>query len=603
MRLLHTPTIPTAARSSRLALLLGALACGPDEGSPKDSGAPEESAPPVDTTGDSGTPEDSGDSAPDSGDSGDSGEPADDCTPVSDAAVTLCADRFWAQELDATSQAELAAALAAMPAELQDEDLEDPALRARQLQWAIVAANALSAASVSVLVPEGTYDFSELHEAHPDVPEGDFYQEPLRPKLFVRRDDLTLRAAVDGAEVVLTASGPGADGEHHGRVFVLLDSSYTRLTVQGLSFRGDAESERFADPATVLHENAASLYYAYQWGYLMVGLNGGGNEMTVEDCRFEAVNGNAISAVGALTVRRSVFEGAVPDPEEADPDVVVEELLAAIIADLGVSPGMDMHSGIRRAYAYGPTVIEDSAFSGFVQGVLLAADGYPLEISGNGFTAIYDHALYIFGEVDGGVVEGNLFERTGNGAVKFAANTTESDPERSLAGLHDGEIRDNRFVLARNSSIFFSGVRNEISGNEVAAYDPSSDPTGWYDPDYRPGHRYPDAFLITESGQAGWSNHIANNTFEANTRDDEDFTIFLQQRPAIADRSISGNTVTGAGQTVYFHHLVPCDTNPAPCSDYTPEIAVEDGATLVVGAPEDCADCYPEASYYLSELP
>ena len=56
--------------------------------------------------------------------------------------------------------------------------------------------------------------------------------------------------------------------------------------------------------------------------------------------------------------------------------------------DLGVSPGMDMHSGIRRAYAYGPTVVENSAFSGFVQGVLLAADGYPLEISDNTFSAI-----------------------------------------------------------------------------------------------------------------------------------------------------------------------------------------------------------------------
>ncbi len=579
-----------------LAPLLFVFSCTSDgKGAAQDSGATQDS---VEDTQDS--VEDTQDSVEDTQDSA---EPADDCTPVSDASVTLCADRFWAQALDATSQAEILAAIAAMPAELQDEALTDPVLRARQLQWAIVATNALSAPSVTVLVPDGTYDFTGLDEAHPSVPEGDFYQEPLRPKLFIRRDDVTLRAAVDGAEPVLTASGPGADGEHHGRVFLLLDSSYTRLTVQGLTFRGDAESDTFTDPARVLHENTASLTYVGQWGNVMVGLNGGGNEMTVEDCRFEQVNGNGISAVGALTVRRSVFEGAVPDPDEADPDVVVEGLLASMIADLGYSTGMDFHSGVRRAYAYGPTVIEDSTFSGFVQGVLLAADGYPLEISNNSFYAIYDHALYIFGEVDAGAVAGNLFERTGNGAVKFAANTTESDPDRSVAGLHDGFIRDNQFVLSRNSSLFFSGVRNEITDNEVVAYDGASDPTGWYDPDYRPGYRYPDFFLLTESGQAGWSNHIANNVFEGNSRTDGDLTVFIQQRTAISDRSISGNTVSGSSQTVYFHHLVPCATNPAPCSSYTPSITVDDGATLIVGAPEDCADCAPDATYYLTELP
>ena len=522
---------------------------------------------------------------------------------MSASAVTLCADRFWAQALDATSQAEVDAATALMPEALRDDALPDPGARAQQLQWAIVAANALSAPSVTVLVPGGTYDFTGLDDAHASVPEEDIFQQPLRPKLFVHRDDVTLRAAVDGAAPVLTATGPGADGVHHGRVFLLLDSSATRLTVAGLVFRGDAESAAFADPATVLHEDAAALYFPYQWGNVMVGLNGGGNALTVEDCRFERVNGNAISAVGGLTVRRSTFEGAVPDPDEADPDVVVEALLAAIIADTGVSPGMDMHAGIRRAYAYGPTIIEDSVFSGFVQGALVSADGYPLQITGSTFDATYDHALYIFGEVDGGLVEGNRFVRNGNGAVKFAASATEADPELSRAGLHDSTIRNNTFALVRNSSLFFSGVRNTISDNVVEAYDPSDDPTGWYDPDYRPGHRYPDAFLITESGQAGWSNHIATNRFEGNTRTNGDFTLFLQQRPAVADRSISGNTISGDGQTVYFHHLVPCDTNPPPCSSYEPTIDAVGGATLVVGAPEDCADCYPDASSYLTELP
>ena len=579
--------------------LLGALAC-----QPAGDKAPHDSL--GDSSGDSsGESQDSRDTkeSTDTRDTGDSGPPPDDCTPESESAVTLCADRFWAQELDATSAAELAAALADMPAELQDEALTDDVDRARQLQWAIVAVNALSAPSVTVLLPDGTYDFTGLDEAHASVPEGDFYQEPLRPKLFVHRDDVTLRAATEGAEPVLTATGPGADGEHHGRVFLLLDSSSTRLTVQGLTFRGDADSSTFEDPAFSLHENAASLYFAFQWGSVMVGLNGGGNLMTVEDCRFERVNGSGISAVGALTVTRSTFEGALPDPTEADPDAATEALLAAIIADVGTSPGMDFHAGVRRAYAYGPTVIQDSAFTGFVQGVLMAADGYPLTISGNTFTSIYDHALYIFGDAGGGVVEGNRFEGSGNGAVKFAANTTEDDPDLSLAGLHDGFIQDNQFAQIRNGSLFFSGVRNTISGNTVAAYDASADPTGWFDPYAREGHHYPDAFLITESGQAGWSNHIAENLFQDNTAEEGPFTLLLHQRTTVPDRSISGNTVAGDGQTVYLHHLVPCATNPAPCSDYEPTITVEDGATLVVGAPEDCAECYPSDPGYITALP
>ena len=582
----------TCLRPPPWLLLLSVLACQP-AGDKVSAG----------TSGDSfGDSQDSRDTQ-DSHETSDTGPPPDDCAPESEASVTLCADRFWAQELDATSAAELAAAIADMPAELQDQDLDDDVDRARQLQWAIIAVNALSAPSVTVLLPAGTYDFTGLDEAHASVPDGDFYQEPLRPKLFIHRDDVTLRAAMDGAEPVLTATGPGADGEHHGRVFLLLDSSDTRLTVQGLTFRGDADSSTFEDPAFSLHENAASLYFAFQWGSVMVGLNGGGNQMTVEDCRFERVNGSAISAVGALTVTGSTFEGALPDPEEADPDEATEALVAAIIAELGTSPGMDIHAGVRRAYAYGPTVVQDSSFTGFVQGVLMATDGYPLEISGNTFTSIYDHALYIFGDAGGGIVEGNRFEGSGNGAVKFAANTTEADPDASLAGLHDGFIQDNQFAQSRNGSLFFSGVRNTISGNTVAAYDPSDDPTGWFDPYYHEGHHYPDAFLITESGQAGWSNHIAENLFQDNTAEEGQFTLLLHQRTTVSDRSISGNTVSGDGQTVYFHHLAPCDTNPAPCSNYEPTIEVEDGATLIVGAPEDCADCYPSDTSYITELP
>ena len=335
----------------------------------------------------------------------------------------------------------------------------------------------------------------------------------------------------------------------------------------------------------------------------MVGLNGGANHATFDGCRFERVNGSGISAVGLLTVTNSVFEGVVPEAEEADPEAAVEALFDAILAERGASPGMDFHAGIRRAYAYGPTVVEGSVFTGFVQGVLASADGYAVNIADSSFTSIYDHAVYVLGDANGSRIAGNVFERVGNGAVKFAGHTEELDPAASLAGLHDGEVEDNRFLQMRNGSMQLSGVRNVVARNEVVAYDASADPTGWYDPYYRPGHHYPDAFLITEGGQSGWANHVAANVFEDNVGTEDVFDIFVQQRTTVPDRSISDNTGTGAGQTAYFHLLVPFGANPAPCSDFTPTIAVEGGATLVVGAPEDCADCYPDDPRYLTELP
>ena len=62
-------------------------------------------------------------------------------------------------------------------------------------------------------------------------------------------------------------------------------------------------------------------------------------------------------------------------------------------------------------------------------------------------------------------------------------------------------------------------------------------------------------------------------------------------------------SVSGGGQTAYFHHLVPCSANPMPCSEFEPSIQIEGGANLVIGAPKDCADCYPNDPFYLSELP
>lgn len=577
-----------------------------DDVAPADDSGTDRVDTDVDTSGDTGDTDTAADT--DTGDTDtavdtDTGEPGEVCEPISEAAVTLCADRFWAQDLDATTRAEVDAAVAAMPAGLRVTGLADDADRARQLQWALVAANALSAASVAVLLPDGTYDFSGLPDAHPSVPAGDVYQEPLKPKLYVGRDDVTLRRAREDAEPVLYAAGPGADGQNHGRVFLLLWSGATDLRVEGLVFRGDAASATFTDPAYALHENDASLYFRGQWGAAMVGLNGGANHATFDRCRFEQVNGSAISAVGLLTVTGSVFEGAVPEAEVADPEDAVEALFDAILAERGVSPGMDFHSGIRRAYAYGPTVVEDSTFTGFVQGLLAAPDGFPITVSGSTFTSIYDHAIYVLGAADGAVVEGNAFERVANGAVKFGGHTDELDPAASTAGLHDGAIRDNTFRQMRNGAMQVSGVGNAIARNELVAYDAASDPTGWYDPDYNPGYRYPAAFLITEGGQYGWANHVADTTFEDNVATEGTFDILVQQRTTVPDRSISGNLASGSDQVLYFHHLRPCATNPTPCSDYEPEVSVSGGTTLVVGAPDYCATCYPDDTRYLTELP
>jgi hypothetical protein len=292
-----------------------------------------------------------------------------------------------------------------------------------------------------------------------------------------------------------------------------------------------------------MHENDLSLVARGQWGSAMVGLTGGANHATFDACRFERVNGHAISAVGLLTVTNSVFEGALPDPEDADPTAATQALYEAIGAERGVSPGMDIHGAIRRAYAYGPTVVENSSFTGFVEGIVMSADAHPVRVADNTFTDIYDHAVYVLGDAGGSEITGNVFERIGSWGVKFGGNTNELDPEASAAGLHDGAIRDNRFLQMRDGSILVSGVRNETARNEVVAYDASSDPTGWYDPFQRPGNHYPDAFLLTEAGQSGWANHIWGNTFEDNTTTDGDFELFLQQRPNVADRSISENVV------------------------------------------------------------
>lgn len=581
-----------------LLLLLGGVACDPT--TPDDTGEGETGDSAADSAVDSGgeTGQDT-----DTGTDTDTGGLQPECVPRSEAEVTLCADRFWSQTLDATSQAEVDAAIADMPIGLRDEGLTDPVARARQLQWAFTALDALSAPTAALLVPDGTYDFTGLDSPHEVVPDDDVYQLPLLPKLFVRRDGVIIRAATEEAEPVLTASGPGADGTNHGRVFLLFDSGATDATVEGLVFRGDAESAHFTDPARSMHENDASLWSAGQWGMVMVGFNGGANHVSFDRCRFEAINGSAISAVGVLTVKDSTFEGVVPTPDVANPEEATVALYEAITAARGASPGMDFHGGIRRSYAYGPTVVQNSRFSDLVQGVVMSADGFQVEVVRSEFSAIYDHGVYVLGDANGSLVVGNVFDRIGNGAVKFAGHSTEPDPELSLAGLHDGAIADNRFTQMRNGAMNVSGVRNEIARNEVVAYDPSTDPTGYYDPFQRPDYHYPDAFLITEGGQAGWANHVWGNVFLDNITTDGAFEIFVQQRPNVGDRSISENTVSGAGQTLYFRHLVSCVDHAAPCSNYVPTVTAEAGATLVFGAPADCADCYPGDTGYISELP
>jgi len=119
-----------------LILLVGCLGCGSggDE-APGDSAQPEDTS--ADTSYDSEGQDDSQsvhDSQGEHDSAEDSGDPELECVPESEASVTLCVDRFWDQELDATSQAEVDAAIEGMPAELREQDLQDPMDLARQLQ-------------------------------------------------------------------------------------------------------------------------------------------------------------------------------------------------------------------------------------------------------------------------------------------------------------------------------------------------------------------------------------------------------------------------------------------------------------------------------------
>lgn len=297
-----------------------------------------------------------------------------------------------------------------------------------------------------------------------------------------------------------------------------------------------------------------------------------------------------------------MFTGAVPLAEEADPDQTVMGLYEAITAELGASPGMDFHGGVRRVYDYGPTTVTGSTFSALAEGVVAIVWTSAFSVTGNTFTDVYDHGVYVLGTVEGGVVDDNAFVRLGSFGVKVGGHTEAAVPESSTAGFIGGSVSGNTFAFLRTGAVVFAGVGATLADNVISAYAPADDPSGWYDPEHLPDNVYPDFWMTTESGQGGWAGHVADNTFLGNRMTEGELALFFEQRPGVADRSISGNRVSGASQHVWFHHLVPCATHPTPCSSFTPSVTVEDDATLTVGAPDECGDCYPDAAYYIDAL-
>ena len=530
-------------------------------------------------------------------------EPA--CTPESEADVTLCANTFWdpALDLDPTTLAEIAAATIGMDDGLRADGLEDPGLRARQLQWAVHAANELSAASVAVLIPATTYDFTGLDEAHMSVTEAYGVNEPLRPKLFITHDDLILRSADEDELPELGFFGPGADGAHHGRVLVLINSRSMGVRLEGLHFHGDHDETLLQDADYLLHENHGALADPTRWGMVMVGFNGGDNDAVIADCRIDGINWIGLHLIGDATVTGTTIEGVIPGPDAGDLDLILADAYAALTQALGYAPGYVFQNGIKRSFDYGPAIVTGCTFAHLAEGVAVSGGASGFEITGNRFEAIYDHGIYTLGRFQQSTVSENTFDGAGCFAIKMGGHTNETDPSASTAGANASTITDNHFRLVRKGALFLTGVDNVIEGNTVDAYLTADDPSGWYDPEANADNVYPDFWMSTRGGQAGWANHTAFNRFTGNTKTDASLSLLFDQRPDVEDRSISDNTVDGQGQEAWFHHLVPCDENPAPCSDFTPSITVEGGAALHVGSPPNCADCYPNAEYYITELP
>ncbi|WP_125562553.1 right-handed parallel beta-helix repeat-containing protein [Pseudoalteromonas rubra] len=494
--------------------------------------------------------------------------------------------------------------------------------RAEQLRWAIRVANNITPrpAHTKVMVASCDYNFSEQHNAHPDTPVDGIHNAFL-PKLFIKADNITIEGVSDQPTPRLYYSGKGFDGQHHGRVVLMVPSKTQGITIKNLSFEGDHHWNHIQNPAYTLHENNDNLYFNGRdrrlWsGMIMIGLAGGSNDVTVDNVSIQDPARSGIAIVGNATIQNSVIKGSIP---LAHTENMLSELLnasGALSAHLNInSAGMGFHSGIAQQFSYGPIHVKNNTIQNFVEGV--NGNGQEWVITGNTIKEIADHAIYILSNMKPSIIEHNKIEMILSAAIKLGGRTCldsatqcmlATDPlaEPTRAGAYKTRVQFNTFKLIPRTSVLLSGTFNTIANNTIVPYNPADDTStgNFYNPAKDPTNVYPDFFFSTSGGQTQkdnqghnyWTNHFAYNTVAYNTKGSEELSVFISQRMGHRDRSIGMNVIKGPGQKVYFHARKD--------SRYAPLISVSAGTTLYTGGKPDCIDCIgnPVAQGYRSNL-
>ncbi|MDK2596171.1 hypothetical protein [Pseudoalteromonas obscura] len=540
----------------------------------------------------------------------------------SNGELVLYSNSFWNTQSLGRYSASVNTITANMPLDLKSNTSMTDKQRAQQLRWAVNVANNITPSPVrtKLVVASCHYDFSDEHTAHPDAPEDKIHNAFL-PKLFIAQNNITIEGSSAQSKPRLYYSGAGADGLHHGRVLLMVQSNKQGITIKNLEFEGDHNWDNIKTPKFTLHENNSQLYFNGRdrrlWsGMIMVGLTGGSNDVTIDNVIVTKPARAGIAIVGGATVQNSIIKGVVP---MANKDNMLADLVDASKAlstylDIG-SAGMGFHSGIAQQFSYGPTNVYNNTIQNFVEGV--NGNGSEWVITDNVIKEIADHAIYILSAMKPSIIERNHIEMILSAAIKLGGSTCKdpasqcrlpTDPldEQTRAGAYKTRIQNNTFRLIPRTSILLSGTFNTIANNTIVPYNPADDKsTGdYYNPQKDPANVYPDFSFSTSGGQTRkdsqrqdyWSNHVAYNNVAYNTKGHEELSIFFSQRMSTRDRSIGMNMVKGAGQKVYFHTRKD--------SRYAPLISVSGGTKLFAGGKSDCRDCVgnPVASGYRSNL-
>jgi hypothetical protein len=190
--------------------------------------------------------------------------------------LILYSNSFW-DTLQYSShpavRAQVEARVAGMSSALKRWAGLDDKARARQLQWALAVANEVSTASVSLILPPCTYDFSDLPDAHASTKGASPLYALFRPKLFIARNKLTITSLKSKRLPILTYSGPGKDGVHHGRVLLMVKSGLSDVRIENIIFQGDHATAHFKELDYYLHEGGDQADIASH-GYVTYGIDG-----------------------------------------------------------------------------------------------------------------------------------------------------------------------------------------------------------------------------------------------------------------------------------------------------------------------------------------